>query len=226
MKNLKKKAGRKRVYDAGKTKEAILNAAEAAFAEHGFNGVSIDEIAKEAGYNKSLLFQYFGNKLGLYTEVVKRADAAMSEMLLRVMAPLNRADEIVKNHRTFSSFLAAISGTFFDYLTERPLFMRMLVWEQAEGWRTYAKIVRRMLTDEDNLLEAIFRKAGRRGLLRSDFPPLIQMSSILQLCLTYLTYIPLYEIIIRDGKRLRSQDSISRAKEYLVDFVVGGMIKN
>jgi len=226
MKKSKSKAGRRRVYNAEKTRETILDAAEVSFAEHGFNGVSIDAIAKKAGYNKSLLFQYFGNKLGLYTEVVKRADAAMSELLARVVSPLSKTGEIVKDRRAFKGFLKLLCGTFFDYLMEHPLFMRMLAWEQAEGWRTYAKIVPRMLTDEDNLLETIFQKATKRGVLRSEYPPLIQMSTILQLCLTHLTFIPLYEIILRDGKRLRSKDSLSRAKEYVIAFAVGGTIKD
>jgi len=51
------------------------------FAEHGFDGTSVYAIAARASYNKSLLFQYFGNKLGLYAEVLKRADRDMGELL-------------------------------------------------------------------------------------------------------------------------------------------------
>ncbi|HET9221202.1 MAG TPA: helix-turn-helix domain-containing protein, partial [Roseiflexaceae bacterium] len=89
--------GRKRVYDAERTREAILDAAEAVFAEHGFDGVSVDAIAAAAGYNKSLIFQYFGDKLGLYTEVVKRADQAMTELLAQVLAPLLEDEAIVSD---------------------------------------------------------------------------------------------------------------------------------
>src|SRR5438067_12849186 len=93
----KRKRGRERVYDAERTRETILNAAEAVFAEHGFDGTSVDAIAAEAGYNKSLIFQYFGNKLGLYTQVLKRADREMSELLARVFAPLLQ-DETAAAH--------------------------------------------------------------------------------------------------------------------------------
>lgn len=226
MNKLKKKAGRKRTYDAEKTHEVILDAAEASFAEHGYNGVSMDSIAEKSGYNKSLLFQYFGSKLGLYTEVVKRADMAMSELLGQVIARLSGAEEIVEDRQSFGGFLEVLCGTFFDYLLQHPRFMRMLAWEQAEGWSTYAEIVPRMMADEDNLLETIFQKAQTRGLLRSNLPSIIQTSTILQLCLTYITYIPLYEIVLHDKKTLRSQDSLLRARAYVVHFVVGGMIKD
>ena len=66
------KRGRGR--DAEKTREVILDAAEAAFAEHGFAGSRMDAIASVSGYNISLLFQYFGDKLGLYVQVLKRID--------------------------------------------------------------------------------------------------------------------------------------------------------
>ena len=65
---------RGRTHDAEGAREAILNAAEDVFAEHGFDGARIDAIAAAAGYNKSLIFQYYGDKLALYAEVIRRAD--------------------------------------------------------------------------------------------------------------------------------------------------------
>ena len=47
------------------TREAILMAAESVFAQHGFDGARIDTIADISGYNKTLIFRYFGDKLGL-----------------------------------------------------------------------------------------------------------------------------------------------------------------
>src|SRR5579885_3299792 len=83
-----RKRGRERVYDAERTRETILNAAEAVFAEHGFDGTAVDAIAAEAGYNKSLIFQYFSSKLGLYTEVLKRAVREANALMADVFVPL------------------------------------------------------------------------------------------------------------------------------------------
>src|SRR5258708_3094500 len=52
--------------DAEVAREAILKAAEEVFAREGFAGARIDTIAAESGYNKSLIFHYFGGKEGLY----------------------------------------------------------------------------------------------------------------------------------------------------------------
>lgn len=217
------KRGRKRVYDAERTREIILNAAETVFAEHGFNGVSVDAIAAEAGYNKSLIFQYFGDKLGLYTEVVKRADQAMTDLLARALAPLLEDQAIVSNAQAFKEFLEILVRAFFDYLVDHPRFMRMLLWEQAEGWQTYSKIVSQVMPENDAQLGVLFREARSAGLLRTDFVPLIQLSIVLQICLSYLSFIPLYELALRRDEDLGSAAALARAREYLVAFIVHGM---
>ncbi len=215
---------RGRTHDAEGAREAILNAAEAVFAEHGFDGARIDAIAKASGYNSSLLFHYFDDKLGLYTEVVKRADREMSELQARVLAPLLGAETDFSNAHDFKALLVVIVTTIFDYLIERPRFIRMMLWEQAEGWQTYAKIIARFSKEDVDQFEAIFHKARAAGLLRSDFAPLIQMSMVLQICLSYLTFIPLYQMILFPGEDLSSSEALAHAREYLVTFIVNGMM--
>src|SRR6266571_647903 len=107
----RRKRGRERVYDAQRTREAILSAAETVFAERGFDRTSVDAISSQAGYNKSLLFQYFGDKLGLYSQVLKRSDREMGELMGRTFAPmtLRLADEsVVLQAEEFRAFLVTI----------------------------------------------------------------------------------------------------------------------
>jgi TetR/AcrR family transcriptional regulator len=215
---------RGRTHDAEGAREAILNAAEAVFAEHGFDGARIDVIAKASGYNSSLLFHYFGDKLGLYIEVVKRADREMTELQVRVLAPLLEDETIASNVHAFKALLEIIVTALFDYLIAHPRFMRMLLWEQAEGWQTFSRTVSQFDTEDAEQFEALFRKARSAGLLRSDFVPMIQLSMVLQICLTYLTFIPLYQMVLLPGEDLFSAAALARAREYLVAFVVHGMM--
>ena len=46
--------------------ERMINASLKIFALYGYQYASTDEIVKEAGISKGLLFHYFGSKLGLY----------------------------------------------------------------------------------------------------------------------------------------------------------------
>jgi TetR/AcrR family transcriptional regulator len=216
---------RGRAHNAVGAREAILNAAEKVFAEHGFDGARIDVIAAESGYNKSLLFQYFDDKLGLYAEVVKRADREMTELQRRILAPLLEDETVVSNAPTFKAFLEVIVATVFDYLVEHPRFVRMLLWEQAEGWQTFSKFISQFGVEDEETrkIETIFHKAHRAGLVRSDFVPLMQLGMILQICLAYLTYTPLYQMIL-PGEDLSSAAALARAREYIVAFIVHGMM--
>src|SRR5438132_7392784 len=164
--------------DAQKTRETILDTAEAAFAEHGFDGARIEAIAKASGYNISLLFQYFGDKLGRYAAVLQRAHRETTELQAQVLGP-GLADETITSHaQGLRAFLETAVQATFDYLVEHPRLLRILTWEMAEGWQTYAQIASQFPTDESDQLEALFKGAWRAGLLRSDFSALIQLTLV------------------------------------------------
>src|ERR1700680_1270937 len=110
----------KRERDAEVARRAILNAAEEVFAENGFDGARIDAIAAASGYNKSLIFHYFEDKLGLYAEVIRRADNEVTALQGRVLAPLLADETIVSNAPAFKALLEKIVGILFDYLVEHP----------------------------------------------------------------------------------------------------------
>jgi TetR/AcrR family transcriptional regulator, regulator of cefoperazone and chloramphenicol sensitivity len=54
------------------TREKLLQAAERVFAEHGFYGATVREICLRAGANVAAVNYHFGDKLSLYTEVLRR----------------------------------------------------------------------------------------------------------------------------------------------------------
>src|ERR1700688_961426 len=107
-------ARRGREHNVQRTREAILNAAEAVFAEHGFDGARLDAIAQASSYNKSLIGQYFGDKLGLYTYVNRRIDRDMSELEARILTPLLTDESIASDARRFRTFLETALGALFD----------------------------------------------------------------------------------------------------------------
>lgn len=218
-----RKRGRERVYDAERTRETILNAAETVFAEHGFDGTSVDAIAAEAGYNKSLIFQYFGNKLGLYTEVLKQADRETNALLDRAFAPFLMDERTEFQAQQLKAFLETMIRTVFDYLLDHPRLVRILMWEMAEGWRTYAQIASQFSTEDRDQFERIFERVRGTGLFRSDFVPALQLATVGQMCLTYLASLPLYQTMLPE-QDLASVESLARAREYIVNFVVVGMM--
>ncbi|HLZ64083.1 MAG TPA: TetR/AcrR family transcriptional regulator [Ktedonosporobacter sp.] len=214
---------RGRTRDARLAREVILDAAEAAFAEHGFDGARIDAIAKASGYNISLLFQYFGDKLGLYTEVLKRTDRDLTALQAGVLIPLFEHDEGSMPAQRFRTFLTTVVQTLFDYLLDHPRFLRILTWEMAEGWQTYKQIASHLQSEDREPFDRLFQQGEQTGLLRSRFTPLIQLAMITPICQSYLASLPLYQVMLPE-EDLSSREALFRAREYLVTLIVAGML--
>ncbi|GHO80439.1 TetR family transcriptional regulator [Ktedonobacter sp. SOSP1-85] len=214
---------RGRMRDARLAQEVILDAAEAIFAEHGFDGARIDAIARASGYNVSLLFQYFEDKLGLYTEVLKRTDRDLGALQARVLAPLFEQDTGSIPAQRFKAFLTVVVQTIFAYLLNHPRFLRILTWEMAEGWQTYKQIASQLPRKDQEQFELFFQQAEQAGLLRSSFTPLIQLAMITPICQSYLASLPLYQTMLPE-EDVSSEEALARAREHLVTLIVAGML--
>ena len=59
------------------TRERLLAAGQRLFADRGFKKVTVREICREAGANVAAVNYHFGDKLGLYREVLQQAIDAM-----------------------------------------------------------------------------------------------------------------------------------------------------
>jgi TetR/AcrR family transcriptional repressor of mexJK operon len=64
-----RQTGPGRPKDLGK-RAAILEAAKHMFVSHGFEGVSMDQIAAEAGVSKLTVYSHFGDKEALFSEAI------------------------------------------------------------------------------------------------------------------------------------------------------------
>ncbi len=56
----------------GERRDQLLLVARSIFAERGFRATTMDDIAKEAGFTKPILYQYFESKTELYREIVNQ----------------------------------------------------------------------------------------------------------------------------------------------------------
>ena len=62
-------------------REAIVQAAMRNFAEHGYEGARVEDIANELGIAKGSVFQHFGSKAGLFFAAYRRAVTALPAWL-------------------------------------------------------------------------------------------------------------------------------------------------
>jgi AcrR family transcriptional regulator len=86
--------------------EQMLLAAHGLFAERGYAGVTMEEIAAAIGVTKPLLYNYFGNKERLYTACMERAgDSLTATVADAVAATASPGDALGAGVRAFFSFL-------------------------------------------------------------------------------------------------------------------------
>lgn len=77
-------------FDLAKEKQdRMINAALKIFARNGYRGASTDDMVKEAGISKGLLFHYFVSKLGLYSFIF---DYSTRYMTLELTTTVNKEE--------------------------------------------------------------------------------------------------------------------------------------
>jgi AcrR family transcriptional regulator len=110
---MKSPAAPRRVPDRRSTRDVILDAAERRFAERGFAGVSVREIATDAGLkNQASLYHHFKNKRTLYEAVLARGVEPIIEMVASSQTPGDVADPVLDR--------------MVDYLAARPHLPRLI----------------------------------------------------------------------------------------------------
>ncbi len=211
-----------RLYDAEGSRTAILNAAEEEFAHNGFDGARIDAIATAAGYNKSLLFHYYRDKLGLYAAVIQRIESHVNTVRTQVLSMI--ADDFSNvNAQMFKNLLATVVRTVFNFLQAEPNLQRIIAWEAAEEWKTFKAIIVLFDTHDIDRIKALLYKTHDMHILRHDVDPVTLIPFVFSTCLSYPTFLPLYQQLLKE-QDLPSSEATNHIREQLVSIVLHGVL--
>jgi AcrR family transcriptional regulator len=105
-------------HEAGSTRDLILDAAERRFAEHGFTGVAMREIAADVGLrNQASLYHHFRNKRALYEAVLARG----LDPIVALVAESAKAGTTLERQAVDASL-----DRLIDYLVEHPNLPRLI----------------------------------------------------------------------------------------------------
>jgi AcrR family transcriptional regulator len=145
------------VFSQPDARDVILEASLAAFAENGFHGASMRDIAARAGVSQSLLHHHFGTKEALWSLVGERISADFLEYMAAELAPDVPADHAVPR----------VLRRYMVYWKERPAAFRFNQWRVLEGPRQERRQRSRSLNAR---AVPLFQRAQKAGFLRDDVP--------------------------------------------------------
>ena len=146
----------------GDTAERIVLAAADLFAEHGYESVSMNDIARQAGVSKANVFHHHTSKHDLYLTVVRRACAHSRERLSGLGSPQGSLPD------RFHTFARGMLGDMLEQAQVTRIILRELL---LDGEQRGPELAERVFGDNFATLVAILREGQKQGTLRRDLDP-------------------------------------------------------
>jgi AcrR family transcriptional regulator len=141
-----------RVRMTGKERrEQLIDVGRRLFAERGFEGTSVEEIATKAGVSKPVVYEHFGGKEGLYAVVV---DREMQQLLEMVTSALTGGHP--------RELLEQAAFALLDYIEQSTDGFRILVRDSpvAQSTGSFASLISDIATQVEHILVAEFKLRG------------------------------------------------------------------
>jgi AcrR family transcriptional regulator len=132
-------------------REQLIDIGRRLFAERGFEGTSVEEIAAKAGVSKPVVYEHFGGKEGLYAVVV---DREMQQLLDMVTGALTGGHP--------RELLEQAAFALLDYIEQSTDGFRILVRDSpvAQSTGSFASLISDIATQVEHILVAEFRQRG------------------------------------------------------------------
>ena len=174
-----KQAGRRRrtpqrVNDPEATRRDIIDMATREFAEKGYSGARVDEIAARTKTSKRMIYYYFGGKEGLYIAVLENAYGRIRTIEGSLDLEHQAPDEALRRLVAFT----------FDYQNAHPEFIRLVMNENILNgvYLGRSKEIRRLNNAAIDGLRDVVARGEKAGLFRRDIDPVSLHMSISALC--------------------------------------------
>ncbi|WP_235890616.1 TetR family transcriptional regulator [Martelella alba] len=145
-------------------KRDIIRVAMTEFAQNGLSGARVDRIAASMKTSKRMIYYYFGDKEGLYAQVLEYAYAKVREgekkLSLDDLPPLEA--------------IAKLVGFTFDHHRNNPDFLRMVMIENIHhaDYLRRSEIIPKMNSAAVERLEKLIARGEADGVFRSGLDPL------------------------------------------------------
>ncbi|MCT7660279.1 TetR/AcrR family transcriptional regulator [Mycobacterium deserti] len=145
--------------DAERTRADLLAVATEVFAESGFSGARVDEIAERTRTTKRMIYYYFGGKEGLYMAVLENAYRGIREAEQRLQ--VDHVDPVIAMRR-----LAELT---FDHHLDHQAFIRLVAIENIHRGEYISRLdsLRSLAQPATALLDELLARGREQGVFRT-----------------------------------------------------------
>ena len=140
------------------TEEKIISSAEKLFYQKGKAGTSMQDIADDAGINRTLLNYYFRSKDQLFEAVFRKAmESFVPDLAVMINA-----------HNAFEEYVPAMVEKIIDTMLENPHIPNFILQELSSNPERMPQIIKEMGVDPEKITE---KMGGGIGLSHRGMDP-------------------------------------------------------
>lgn len=131
-------------------REQLISVGRAAFAELGFDGASVEEIAHRAGVSKPVLYEHFGGKEGLYAVVIDREMQSLEAVVTEAL-----------DHGSWRQRIEQAALALLTYVEQETDGFLILARDSKPGAsRSYATLLNGVVGQVTHILATAFAHRG------------------------------------------------------------------
>ncbi len=147
-------------------RRALMTAADRLLVEHGYDGMNMNMLAKEADYSKATVYVYFDSKDEIVRALaIERLELVKRELELAVKSDLDADGKLAEVKRVISEF-ASEDKVYFDFVC-RTADGAKITPESSESERRLYELVGEIvdvvceIDDRDTILDKWYYYYGR-----------------------------------------------------------------
>jgi len=114
-------ASRSRRLSASERRAQLVEVGRSVFAKHGYEGTSVEEIAKRAKVSKPIIYEHFGGKEGLYAVIVDREMEYVERRITEAISSGSPRERVERASLAFLSYVKDHPDGFSVLSQDSPL---------------------------------------------------------------------------------------------------------
>jgi TetR/AcrR family transcriptional regulator len=189
------------------TRDRVLQVAQALFAERGYRGTSLRDIAKRIGIKAPSLLHHFPSKQQLYLAVLDKMFESLEDA----------ANAIAWGRESRQERMRQAIGDTIDFIASRPDFVRIMWKEMADESGVGRQVLKRRLPPLFSIAVNFIFRGQRDGEFRTEVDPLHFMWSLNSITIGYFTTAAMVRRLW--NMNLLEPAMIERRKREVIDMV-------